>query len=164
MAAAPYFDLTLRPNRSLDPRHARWMVLGVGTIMLLTGLRMVLLGAWPVVPFLVLDVALMAWAFRASYRSGRDVETVRLTQDDLVVSRRSPDGRERRIRLEPLWTKAVLERLSMKQNRLWLAARDRRVAVGGFLAPHEREEIHAVIADGLDRFRRRLPPAGDAPA
>lgn len=159
MAAAPYFDLTLRPNRSLDPRLARWIVLGVGVMMLLTGLRVALLGAWPVIPFLVIDVALMAWAFRASYRSGRSIETVRLTEDDLIVGRRSPDGRERRIRLEPLWTNARLEKLSMKQNRLWLAARGRRVAVGQFLSPGEREEIHAVIADGLDRFRRRLPPA-----
>lgn len=159
MTAAPYFDLTLRPNRSLDPRHARWIVLGVGGVMFLTGLRVLLLGAWPVIPFLIVDVALMAWAFRASYRSGRSVEHVRLDQDDLVVRRRTSDGRERRIRLEPLWTQATLEKLSMKQNRLWLAAREKRVAVGQFLSPAEREEIHAVIADGLDRFRRRLPPA-----
>ncbi len=158
MAAAPYFDLTLRPNRSLDRRHARWLVLGVAGFMFLTGVRVLLLGAWPVIPFLAIDVALMAWAFRASYRSGNSVETVRLTQDDLIVQRRAPDGRERRIRLEPLWTSARLERLSMKQNRLWLAARDRRVAVGQFLSPQEREEIYAVIDDGLDRFRRHLPP------
>lgn len=122
--------------------------------MLLTGVRLLFLGAWPVVPFLIIDVALMVWAFRASYRSGQSIETVRLTQDDLVVAHRLPDGRERRVRLEPLWTRVRLERLSMKQNRLWLAARDRRVAVGRFLSPPEREAIYEVIADGLERYRR----------
>lgn len=155
MGAAPYFDLTLTPNRSLDRRHARWLVLAVGGIMLLTGLRLLMLGAWPVIPFLIADVALLAWALNASYRSGRGSERVRLDEDDLVVRRRSPEGRERAIRLEPLWTTATLERLSMRQNRLWLVARERRIAVGRFLSPAEREEIYVVIADGLDRFRNR---------
>ncbi len=155
MGAAPYFDLVLTPNRSLKPRHARWLVLGFGLVMLVTGLRMLVLGAWPVIPFLAIDLALLAWAFRASYRSGRSYEAVRLDEDDLVVRRCSPEGRERRIRLEPLWTTARLERLAMRQNRLWLTAPDRRVAVGRFLSPREREAIYAVIADGLERFRRR---------
>lgn len=155
MGAAPYFDLILTPNRSLDRRHARWLVLAVGLVMLLTGVRMLVLGAWPVIPFLVIDVALLAWAFRASYRSGRGCEMLRLDEDDLVLRRRSPEGRERRIRLEPMSTTARLERLAMRQNRLWLTARGQRVAVGGFLSPAEREAIYEVIADGLERFRRR---------
>ena len=155
MGVAPYFDLILTPNRSLARRHARWLVLGFGVIMLLTGIRLWALGAWPVVPFLVIDVALLAWAFRASYRSGRSYEEVRLDEDDLVVRRRSPEGRERHIRLEPMWTTARLERLAMRQNQLWLTAREQRVAVGRFLSPGEREQIYEVIADGLERFRRR---------
>ena len=155
MGAAPYFDLILTPNRSLDRRHARWLVLGVGLAMLLTGARMLWLGAWPVIPFLVIDIALVAWAFRASYRSGRGSEMVRLDADDLVVRRRSPEGQERSIRLEPSWTHARLEQLSMKQNRLWLLAHDRRVAVGRFLSPAERAAVYEVIADGLERFRNR---------
>ena len=155
MGAAPYFDLVLTPNRSLDRRHARWLVAGVGLLMLLTGVRLLVLGAWPVIPFLGIDVALLAWAFRASYRSGRGFEALRLDEDDLVVRRRSPEGRERRIRLEPMSTTARLERMAMRQNRLWLTARDQRVAVGRFLSPGEREAIYEVIAEGLERFRRR---------
>ena len=155
MGAAPYFDLVLTPNRSLDRRHARWLVAGVGLLMLLNGVRMLVLGAWPVIPFLGIDVALLAWAFRASYRSGRGFEALRLDEDDLVVRRRSPEGRERRIRLEPMSTTARLQRMAMRQNRLWLTARDQRVAVGRFLSPGEREAIYEVIAEGLERFRRR---------
>jgi uncharacterized membrane protein len=155
MGTAPYFDLILTPNRSLDRRHARWLVLGVGLIMLFAGVRMLALGAWPVVPFLAIDTALLAWAFRASYRSGRSYEEVRLDEDDLVVRRRSPEGRERHIRLEPMWTTARLERLAMRQNQLWLTAREQRVSVGRFLSPGEREQVYEVIADGLERFRRR---------
>ena len=155
MGAAPYFDLILTPNRSLDRRHARWLLLGVGGIMLLMGVRLLLLGAWPVIPFLIIDVALLAWAFRASYRSARGFEAVRLDEDDLMVRRRTPQGRERSIRLEPTAASARLERLAMKQNRLWLTAREQRVAVGRFLSPGEREAIYEVIADGLERFRRR---------
>lgn len=155
MPAAPYFDLVLTPNRSLRKVHARWIVAGVAAIMAATGLRAWLLGAWPVLPFLAIDLALLVWAFRASYRSGTSVELVRLDEDDLTIRRRSPAGQERRFRLEPFWTRTELELLSMDQNRLWLTEKRRRIAVGRFLSPGERVEIHRVIADGLRRFRDR---------
>jgi uncharacterized membrane protein len=155
MPAAPYFDLVLTPNRSLDPRVAAWMVAGLGLVMGLAAVRMLIIGAWPVAPFLLLDVVLVWWAFRASYRSGRSFETVRLDDAALTVRKCDPRGRERRTDLEPFWSRARLERVSENENKLWLEAKDRRVRVGSFLSPDERTAVHAVIADGLDRYRRR---------
>lgn len=153
----PYFDLRLTPNRSLDRRHFRWLIAGFGAITLIAGLRFVALGAWPVVPFLLLDVVLLWLAFRASYRAGRAFEEVRLDDSALTVRKVAHTGTERRIELEPFWTRVQLDRPNADENRLWLASRGRRVAVGYFLSPAEREEIYDVIADGLDRYRRGGP-------
>lgn len=155
---APYFDLRLTPNRSLDRRHAWRLVAAVALVFLLGGARLLVLGAWPVIPFMVADVALLSWAFLASYRSGAAFETVRLDDAGLVVRRVTHHGVERRVRLEPVWTRVHLERVSDLENRLWLASRGARVAVGGCLSPREREEVHAVIVDGLKRCR-----AGNSP-
>lgn len=149
----PFFDLRLTPNRSFDRRHAWWLVGAVGVVFLLGGLRLLVLGAWPVLPFMGLDVALLAWAFGASYRSGAAFETVRLTRDALTVQRMTARGVERWVRLEPRRTRVEIERVSDLENRLWLASGRDRIAVGGFLSPRERIEIHAVIADGLERCR-----------
>ena len=158
----PLIDLTLRPNRSLRPGHARWLVGLVGAVFLLGGLRFLALGAWPVIPFMVADIALLIWALRASYRSARAYETVRLDETGLMVRKVSEHGRERRFRLEPFWAKARLEVVSAEENRLWLASRDVRVAVGQCLSPAEREAVHEVIVDGLQRWRDGQTPRTSA--
>lgn len=148
-----YFDLQLRPNRPLGRRRARLVIAAVALVMALGGVRALVLGAWPVLPFMALDAGLLVWALRASERSGRAREYVRLDDSSLTVTRVAHTGQTRRIRLEPYWVRASLERLAMRQNRLWLTARGKRVCVGWFLSPAEREEIYAVIEAGLARYR-----------
>lgn len=146
-------DLTLRPNRSLSREHARWVVGGVAAVFLLGAVRFLVMGAWPVLPFMAIDVGLLWWAFRASYRSGRAYETVRLDAFDLTVRKVTADGRERRFRLEPFWARARLEQLASGDNRLTVASRNVRVTVGHCLSPPEREQVHATIETGLEKWR-----------
>lgn len=151
-----YFDLELRPNRSLLPGRFGWLLAGVAAVFGLMGLRFLLLGAWPILPFMLVDLLLLGWAMRASYRSGAAMERVRLDRRGLEVIRVSPTGRVETHRLESWRTRVDLERLPMDQNRLWLVSGQNRIAVGSFLAPFEREEIASVIADGLRRYRASI--------
>lgn len=149
-----YFDLVLRPNRSMDPRVFWWAVLGVGGVFFLMALRFVVLGAWPVLPFLVIDLGLMAWAVRASYRSGAAAEYVRLDDERLTVRKVTAQGQERRYGLEPYFARVRLEELPDDDNRLWVESRGRRVLVGACLSPPERAAVARVIIDGLARLKR----------
>lgn len=149
----PVFALELRPNRSLSRQHFAWIIAGVAAIFLMMGVRFVALGAWPILPFMALDVALLWWAMRASYKSGEAVEEVRLDGDGLQLVRISPLGHRQCTRMEPHWAKVELEELGDQQNRLWLKSGQRRVPVGSFLSPPERVEIARIIDEGLSRFR-----------
>ena len=149
------FDLELRPNRSMPQRHFWLMMAGVAAIFALMGLRFLVLGAWPILPFMLADLALLWWAMRASYRSGRASEHLRLDEDGLELVRISPHGAARRTRIEPHWARVELERLNEDENRLWLLSRGHRHALGQFLSPAERAELAQVIERGLATFRRR---------
>ncbi len=153
----PGLDLTLTPNRSLDRRHAHWLVVAVGMIFLLGGLRFVFLGAWPILPFMAADVALLWWAFRASYASGRGHERVVLAGDALTLERVSAGGEVARFGFEPLWTRVHVEESALGDADVFLAARGRRVRVGRFLSAPERREVGAVIAAALDGYRSWRP-------
>ncbi len=148
-----FLDLRLWPNRSMQPRHVPWVVGGVSLVFALMALRFLLLGAWPVLPFLLVDLALLAWALRASFRSGNAAELLRLDTHALELVRVSPLGARRCHRLEPLAVRVELERFPDTRNRLWLACRDRRIAVGSFLSAAEREELARAIEAGLARWR-----------
>ena len=150
---SPALDLILTPNRSFDRRHMRWLVGSVGAIFFIGGLRFLALGAWPILPFMAADVALLWWAFRASYAGGRGHERVVLLGDELVLHRVSAQGTEKRFGFEPLWTRVQIDETPLGDAHVFLAARGRRVRVGQFLSAPERREVGAVIAAALNAYR-----------
>nr|WP_243446218.1 DUF2244 domain-containing protein [Polymorphobacter fuscus] len=150
-------DLTLTPNRSFDPRHTRWLVAAVGGVFFLGGLRFLALGAWPVIPFMVIDVALLAWAFRSNTAAGRGHERVTLVDDALTLQRVSAHGVERRFGFEPYWTRVEIEETPAGDAHVWLTGHGRRVRVGGFLSAPERRAVGATIAAALSAYRDGSP-------
>jgi uncharacterized membrane protein len=147
------FALELRPNQSMPPRHFKRMIAGVALVFLLMGLRFLALGAWPILPFMLADIALLWWALRASTRASTAREHLTLNHNGLELLRISPTGTTRATRLEPHWTRVELEPLGEDGNRLWLKSGQRQLNVGAFLSPPERIEIARVIEDGLRRVR-----------
>ena len=150
-------DLTLTPNRSLSRDHARLLVLVVGGLFLLGSFRFLVLGLWPVIPFMVADVALLAWALRSNYRSGGGHERLVLAGDALTLTRVSPWGEAQVEELEPFFTRVQIEETPLGDARLFLAARGRRLQVGSFLSAPERREVGAVIREALARYRNQMP-------
>lgn len=53
--------------------------------------------------FFGLDVILLFIAFRLNYRSGRLLETVTLTREELLIRRIHPSGKVIEERLQPYW-------------------------------------------------------------
>src|ERR1051326_3585663 len=86
-SARIFFERVLMPHRSLPPRGFRVLMLLLGLLSLAVGIGFVSIGAWPVCGFFGLDVALLYLAFRLSYRSARQSETLRLAADEFTVER-----------------------------------------------------------------------------
>ena len=79
-AAAVFFDAVIYPHRSLPPQGFLLLMLVLGATSFAAGVTFVLAGAWPIFGYFGLDVLLVYLAFRASYRSARMHEWVRLTE------------------------------------------------------------------------------------
>ncbi|WP_310475338.1 DUF2244 domain-containing protein [Sandarakinorhabdus sp.] len=146
-------DLTLTPNRSLPRDHARILILAIGGLFLIGSIRFLILGLWPVIPFMIADVALVAWAFRSNYRSGGARERLVLADDALTLTRIDPWGKAVDEVLEPYFTRVELEETPLGDALLFLSARGRRLRVGHFLSAPERREVGAVIREALARYR-----------
>ena len=135
----------------------RRLVGGISLLFLLGGLRFVALGAWPVLPFMGIDVALLYWAFRSNYAAGAGQEHLQLQGDALTLRRISPTGGERVFDFNAYWTRVHIEETALGDAHLWLAARGRRVRVGGFLSAPERRAVGAIIAAALTDYRAGRP-------
>jgi uncharacterized membrane protein len=149
------FQAELRPNRSLSPRGFGLLMIALVAVSFVAGIAFVSMGAWPVFGFFGLDVLLLYWAFKASYRSGNLYETLKLTDETLEVRRVHPSGGSQVWRLPPYWLRVLIDEPPEHHSQLVLRSHGRDLTVGSFLTPEERVEVAGALRDALDvAFRR----------
>src|ERR1700719_1286603 len=159
--AAParvFFERVLLPYRSLPMRGFHVLMGVLFLISLGVGILFVSLGAWPVCGFFGLDVALVYLAFRLSYRSARQRETLRLANDQLTVERVGVRGDRRLWRFQAFWVRVIFEEKPDESNRLSLASHGQTLPIGTFLPHPVRREVAATLRDALARWRAALNP------
>lgn len=151
------FNAILQPNTSLSPRGFLVLMAAISLVSFVSGMVFLFAGAWPVLGFFGIDVALIYLAFKANYRWARMYETVRLTRDTLVVERISPSGKVQRWRFQPYWLRVEVESAANHDSRIVLASHGRRLRIGSFLTPDERIEFVAALRSALDQARTSFP-------
>ena len=155
LAEPTLFSAIITPHRSLSGRGFLAVMALVGTMSFTAGMFFFLMGAWPVVGFLGLDVALVYWAFRANYRAAAASEEVTVTASELRVRRISHRGKVAEWTLNPLWTKLDRERhQEFGLLKLFLVSRGRRLPIAGFLSPKEKESFAAALSAALGEAQR----------
>jgi uncharacterized membrane protein len=147
-----FLEAVLHPYRSLPRRGFIVLMAALAGASLVAGVICITVGAWPIFGFFGLDVALVYLAFRASYRSARQHEHLRLTAASLTVEQVSARGVRRRWRFEPYWIRVIFKEAD-ETNSLALASHGRTLLLGRFLAPGERRDLAAQIESALARWR-----------
>lgn len=152
-------DATLRPNPPLSPNVLKLIVVAVAFVNIAFGLTLMLNGAWPVIPFLGADVALLAWAFRASSIAARRHERIILRPEVLTVEHHPVKGTPSRVEFNPYWVRVHLEEPEEHWSRLTLRSHGRAVQVGSFLAPQDRLSLAEALKAALRRNRETPLPS-----
>ena len=149
------FSAIITPHRSLSGMGFLLVMALIGGMSFAGGLFFILLGAWPVIGFLGLDVLLVYWAFRANYRAAAAYEEVTVTPSELRLRRVSHRGDVAEWSLNPVWTRLDHETHDeYGLLRLFLVSRGRRLAVAGFLSPHEKKSFAAALSTALGEAKR----------
>lgn len=149
------FSAIITPHRSLSGLGFLLVMALIGSVSFAGGLFFFLLGAWPVIGFLGLDVLLVYVAFRANYRAATAYEEVTVTPSELRLRRVSHRGEVKEWLLNPLWTQLDREtNAEFGLLKLFLVSRGRRLAVAGFLSPKEKESFAAALALALGEAKR----------
>ena len=131
---------TLTPHRSLPREGFVLLMSAIALLNFIGGLFFYAIGAWPVVGFMGLDVALIWWAFRASFASGRRAEQIEITPHELILRRlaeRRPAQEQRFVRR---WVRVELEEDRERElvGALYLRFRSSRTEIASFLGAEER--------------------------
>jgi len=143
----------LTPHRSLS-RHGFLLVMGaIAALNLIGGTVFWLLGAWPVVGFMGLDVLLIWWAFKANFAAARRAERIEVTDQELILERLFPGRPPQESRFVRGWVRVELEEDKEREliGRLYLNSRHTRTEIASFLGPAERKSLASALKQALAR-------------
>lgn len=145
------WSATLTPNRSLG--RGGFILLMAIVVALNAGVSLYFYvqGAWPIVGFMGMDVALIWWAFRRNYADARVAERLEINSHDLVLRRRSARHPETELRFVRRWVRVELDEDAERElvGSLYLRFKGERTEIGAFLAPAERRKLASALHRAL---------------
>ena len=126
-----FLDLKIYPNKSLTLFTLMVLFLIFFLTTSFVSIYFILIGAWPVSFFLVLDFILLFYAFK-SYRKATRIYDRIILNDKLLIINVNKNGEKNKKIIEPTWL-----RLKVYSNRkdqyLSIISRGKSVNVGSFL-------------------------------
>jgi uncharacterized membrane protein len=145
----PIFSVTIAPHRSLSPFGFSILLGAVAAMNLAVGFFFWYLGAWPVIGFMGVDVALIYLAFRWSYRRAQRHEVLLVTATDLQLSRFAENRLIERLSFPRGFVHVDMEHDDDRElvGRLYLRSRGHAHEIASFLGGHER----LALAEALNR-------------
>jgi uncharacterized membrane protein len=151
------FSARLTPHRSLNRTGFLVLMTFLSVVSFATGIAFLLMGAWPVVGFLGLDVLVIYWAFRVNFRRANATEDITVTPSELRVRRVSHRGHVAEWVLNPLWVQLDQKvHAEFGIERLYLVSRGRRVSIGNFLGADEKASFAKALLAALQAAKRGI--------
>lgn len=157
MAAHPepvLFEAVCTPPRSLGRRGVALAALLILAGSVGVGGLSLALGAWPVLGFVGLEVALVLWLLARHRRwSGRVMEVVVLTGGRLVVRRSDARGRWRERAFDAYWARLSLEERPGGTSTLLLRHRGGSLEIGDLLGDEQKRSLAEALGAALRHYR-----------
>lgn len=156
-SAAKAECIVLRPNRSLTPRGMAALFVGLAASAVVLAAIFLSSGAWPVIPFLGVEIGAVGLTLWLLCRHTDDCEVIRLDDDRLEVVQRR--GRtETCYRFQRHWARVVMEPApnGHHPSRLVIRSQGRGLEIGAGMT----EEARRVLAGMLKCALRSSATAG----
>jgi uncharacterized membrane protein len=148
------FEAVSAPPAGLSARGMRWLCALAAVAAAVPAVLFALLGAWPVLGFLGVEVALVLGLVALHRRQNRaKVERLMLSHGKLVIHRNDGRGGREGAELDADWTRLTLEEPPAGGAVLLASARGRSVEIGRFLAPAEKRDLAVALDAALRSYR-----------
>lgn len=138
-AASPPFVHHSVPNRSLGAAGRRWFLCAISATTLGVAAGAAAFGAWPVMPFAGLEIALVILAFHVVRLHDADFERVEVGEHEVRVESRDARTLTRFVAHKP-WARVVVRERSGRCT-LGLAYAGRTVPLGRLLSDEGRRAL-----------------------
>jgi uncharacterized membrane protein len=147
------FEARIHPHSSLTQNGWRWLLAVLLGACLLTGMRFLLIGAWPVMIFAVAEIGFFLFLFRLHWRAMRRSELILLAPGRLTIIRQEAGGKRSEQRLEPGWLQVLLQERPGRVPALLVGSRGKHWEIATALGETEKRHLATALQDALHRLR-----------
>lgn len=148
------FEAIITPHRSLGPTGLRWVIAALAALSALVSVGLWFAGAWPVIGFTGIEVALAVWLLLRHAAIEGESEVLLLSADGLHIIR-SRRGKRSEMKVPGGWLRSSIEERPGRTPALML--RGGRVAVEVATSLGEAEKRDLAVSLGEALFRQRNP-------
>lgn len=115
----------------------------IAIVSFAAGIAFLMMGAWPVFGFFGLDVVLIWWAIKRNYKDAHLHESIRITDEEIVVIKIRENHPDQTISLLRPWARVRLEEDHEREliGRLFISSKGAITEIGSFLAPYDRKSL-----------------------
>jgi len=152
-AAKAPLRITVRPNSAVNGRWHSVVLLLLVPVFGAVGLGFTLLGAWPVLPCLLLVMFALVGALQHIERHAGDFERITLDDDVLTVDRHAPE-QDQHLEFNSRWVQLVSHDIAPGETRyLALRSHGREHPVGLELSDDERAAVGRELKSRLYKLQ-----------
>jgi uncharacterized membrane protein len=147
--------ITLRPSSAVHGRWRALILLGLIPVCGTIGLGFTLLGAWPVLPFLLMAMFALVGLLQHIERHAGDYERITVNDDRLIVDRRAAEEDEH-LEFNSQWVQLVSQDIAPGETRyLALRSHGQEHPLGRNLSDDERATVGRLLRARLNALRQR---------
>ncbi len=147
-------EFNIQPNGAIRRQGWRWLLLGLIVISLGLALRLAWLGFWMILPFTVLDLAIVILVIYLVRRRSSYIEKIRIGQDNVEIFHLERNN-NRRWSFNLHWIRVDLKSPAHHwyPHRLLLGASGQWVEIGQCLTEEERFSLADAIRLEITRTK-----------
>jgi uncharacterized membrane protein len=151
--------MTIWPYRSLSPRGFALVMVALGALAFSIGLGFFLMGAWPVIGFLGLELLVVWLAFKMNYRAAKRRQHLTATSRQLTIENVSPAGDSQTTEVPTAWAQVELtprdepEMRARQRQKIIVRSHGRATEIGDFLHPAETPKLAREVTRMISRAR-----------
>ncbi len=132
------FKVTFKPNSALNAVTKQRVIILLTVIPCVIGIAFCFFGAWPILPFVGLEIAALAYAFYYVNKHEADYESISIEGDSLLIEHCLGEQVSQQL-INPYWVKVVQHELPNGELHLYLQTHGNEVEVGRYLTRNQRE-------------------------
>ena len=152
---AYYLDIQIYPNQSLTPKGLLLLMFLITIPASFIGITFFILGAWPVLGFMGLEVLLIYIAFKVLFYKNKFYEHIILDNEKLNILFKKKNKIIKKIELEPTWVQVKIEKIYENEDTLILSSHGKKIILANYLIPEERLKLAGKIKSGLREWKNQ---------